>query len=72
MEHEADITRLIWSENFRDHDTGDDHPERPARTDAVGRALWESGLAERNGIIEPAQVELEAVLSVHTDRKSVV
>lgn len=68
MEHEADITRLIWSEKFMDHDTGDGHPEHPDRADAVGHALRESGLAKRNDVIEPAPVELEAVLSVHTPR----
>lgn len=66
MEHEADITRLIWSERFRDHDTGDSHPERPARCDAVGRALHESGLADRNGVIEPVPIELSTVHTVHT------
>ncbi len=60
-------TILIWSERFRDHATGD-HPENPARIDAIRQELRERGMFLTHQIIEPSPATRDQVLAVHPEQ----
>lgn len=47
------------------HDTGEGHPERPARLDAIISHLNTTGLLERVQMIEPEPAPLSAITAVH-------
>jgi acetoin utilization deacetylase AcuC-like enzyme len=58
-------TGVIFSEDFRRHDTGEGHPESKARVDAIARALNAPELAGRLECIAPRPAEKEHILLVH-------
>ena len=57
---------------FREHDSGEGHPERPARLDALCHGVREAGLQQRMRAVPPRparRVELERVHTArHVDR----
>jgi acetoin utilization deacetylase AcuC-like enzyme len=57
---------LVRDARFRQHASADDHPERPARLDAVDRAL--AGLAGQFDELEPRASSDEELLRVHSPR----
>jgi len=57
---------LVRDARFRQHASADDHPERPARLDAVDRAL--APLAGRLDDLEPRASSDEEILRVHSHR----
>ncbi|MEE9263702.1 MAG: histone deacetylase [Vicinamibacteria bacterium] len=61
-------TGVAYTPRFKDHRTGDGHPESPARMDAAARALATPKLAEKLTALEPRVAEQEEVLLVHTQR----
>ena len=57
---------IIWSERYRDHDTGS-HPERPARIDALQQALEHAGVFAHHYIVAPEPVaEADLELAHHS------
>jgi acetoin utilization deacetylase AcuC-like enzyme len=50
---------------FREHDSGEGHPERPARLDALRHGLKEAGLEDRMRAMEPRPASREELLRVH-------
>jgi acetoin utilization deacetylase AcuC-like enzyme len=50
---------------FREHDSGEGHPERPARLDALRRGLREAGLEARMEFRRPRPATREELLRVH-------
>jgi acetoin utilization deacetylase AcuC-like enzyme len=61
-------TGVVHSEKFKEHDTGEGHPESPSRMGAVSRALKAESVAESLVSIEPRPAEKKDVLLVHTER----
>jgi len=57
-------TTLIYSDRFREHDTGD-HPENARRLDAIMHRLSVSGLLSGREIVEPAPATVEDLFLVH-------
>ncbi|HVB64468.1 MAG TPA: histone deacetylase [Nitrolancea sp.] len=57
-------TTLIYSERFREHDTGD-HPENAYRLDAIMDRLSVSGLLSGREIVEPVVATVEDLFLVH-------
>jgi acetoin utilization deacetylase AcuC-like enzyme len=51
---------------FREHDAGPDHPERPARLDAVRRGIREAGLEPRLQLLAPRAATRDELRTVHT------
>lgn len=60
------MTGLLLDQAYLAHDTGHGHPERPARLEAVERALTESGLVERCGAIEPRPAGTDELALCHS------
>jgi acetoin utilization deacetylase AcuC-like enzyme len=56
---------LIYDRRFLDHDTGDVHPERPARLTVILEALRKEGLLERMVRIPFRQAKAEEIGLVH-------
>lgn len=56
---------LIYDRRFLDHDTGDVHPERPARLTVIMEALREQGLLDRTRLIPFRQAKAEEIALVH-------
>ena len=56
---------LIYDRRFLDHDTGDVHPERPARLTVIMEALREQGLLDRTLPIPFRQAMAEEIALVH-------
>ena len=56
---------LIYDRRFLDHDTGDVHPERPARLNVIIEALREEGLLDRMTPIPFRQANAEEIALVH-------
>jgi acetoin utilization deacetylase AcuC-like enzyme len=56
---------LIYDRRFLDHDTGDVHPERPARLTVILEALREKGLLDRMVPIPFRQATAEEISLVH-------
>lgn len=52
---------------FRVHDSGEGHPERPQRLDAVRRGLREADLEERLVLLEPKPASSEQLLRIHSE-----
>jgi acetoin utilization deacetylase AcuC-like enzyme len=61
-------TGVVHSERFKDHVTGDGHPESPSRIGAIGRAVKATSLAGRLSPIPTRSAEHEEILIVHTER----
>jgi acetoin utilization deacetylase AcuC-like enzyme len=51
---------------FREHDSGEGHPERPARLDALRHGLKEAGLEARLRQVSPRPASADELLRVHT------
>ncbi|HEX2281709.1 MAG TPA: histone deacetylase [Thermomicrobiales bacterium] len=62
----SDRTGLIWSEDFRRHDTGS-HPESPERIGALERALQSAGMFASRPVYAPEPAPLDAVNAVHSE-----
>jgi acetoin utilization deacetylase AcuC-like enzyme len=60
------MTGLLMDAISKDHVTGEGHPERPARFDAVAKALSDSGQTGAMRRIESRAVTDEEVLACHT------
>ena len=56
---------LIYDRRFLDHDTGDVHPERPARLNVIMEALREEGLLDRMEPLPFRQAKAEEIALVH-------
>ena len=56
---------LIYDRRFLDHDTGDVHPECPARLKVIMEALREEGLLDRMDSIPFRQAKAEEIALVH-------
>ena len=59
---------IVHSERFKDHKTGEGHPESPSRMDAAKRALGAPSLAGVLTAIEPRAATREEIMLVHSDR----
>ncbi|MCH7873135.1 MAG: histone deacetylase [Planctomycetes bacterium] len=57
---------IVVDDRFKLHDTGDGHPERPARMDAVREGLAEAGLLDELPMIEATPVDMALVERIHT------
>jgi acetoin utilization deacetylase AcuC-like enzyme len=57
---------LLLDERFRRHNTGDGHPEAPARLAVIGAALEKAGLTEVTTPIEARPAPDALLLHVHT------
>lgn len=53
---------------FREHDSGDGHPERPERLDALRRGIRDRGLEERLELVAPSPASREELLRAHSPR----
>ncbi|TDI34416.1 MAG: histone deacetylase [Acidobacteria bacterium] len=61
-------TGVVFTEDFKKHDTGRRHPESAGRVDAVARALRDPSLTDKLELLEPRRAEREEILLVHWDR----
>lgn len=59
---------FIYHDAFLEHDTGPQHPERPARLLAVLDALRHSDLGDRLVRITPEPADLQWVLTAHSEQ----
>jgi acetoin utilization deacetylase AcuC-like enzyme len=60
-------TALALDPLFKAHETGEGHPERPARYDAVTNALKHAGLLDRHALrIPPREATPDELARVHT------
>ena len=57
---------IVVDNRFKLHHTGDGHPERPARMDAVREGLAEAGLLDELPMIEATPVDMALVERIHT------
>ena len=62
------VTGVVFTEEFKKHDTGKGHPESAARVDAVSRALGDSSLSGKLEPLTPRAAERAEILRVHWDR----
>ncbi|MDX1564891.1 MAG: histone deacetylase, partial [Phycisphaeraceae bacterium] len=58
-------TLLVRDKRYRDHRTGE-HPEQPARLEAIDRALEAADLTEACEQLEPRHSKDDPILAVHT------
>jgi acetoin utilization deacetylase AcuC-like enzyme len=58
-------TAIVYSPRFKEHDTGEWHPEKAARTDWILEMLEEKGLAARVSWLEPYAAPVAAIEAVH-------
>jgi acetoin utilization deacetylase AcuC-like enzyme len=58
-------TGLITSARYLEHDTGAQHPERPARLRAIAEHFRERGIMEAVRVVAPLPAELDMVQRVH-------
>lgn len=66
-------TAVVFSPAFREHDTGDYHPEKEARIDWILSYLMEQGLDRRVTWLKPERAPVGAIESVHwSDYRSFV
>ncbi len=56
---------FVTHEQFAQHGTGAEHPERPARLDAVGAGREESNLGDALRLLVPSPADVPAVSAVH-------
>ncbi len=61
-------TGVVFTEDFKKHDTGRSHPESAGCVDAVARALRDPSLTDKLKVLEPRRAEREEILLVHWDR----
>jgi acetoin utilization deacetylase AcuC-like enzyme len=61
-------TAVIFSDEFRKHDTGRGHPESSERMDAVARAIAAPALAAKLSLVAPKPADKEHILLVHWER----
>jgi acetoin utilization deacetylase AcuC-like enzyme len=61
-------TGVVFSEKFKEHRTGDGHPENPSRMGAVSRALAAPSLSGRLTSLAPRGATRDEILRVHSDR----
>jgi acetoin utilization deacetylase AcuC-like enzyme len=61
-------TGVVYTEEFKKHDTGRGHPESAGRVDAVSRALGDTSLAGQLESLALRPAERAEVLLVHYDR----
>lgn len=61
-------TGVLCSKKFKEHQTGEGHPDSPARIGAVERALKAPSLSGILHSLQPRPALREEVLLVHTDR----
>ncbi len=59
-------TALVYSERFKDHKTGHNHPERPARAEHIYQFLKESDLFHNLHLLDPTPADLKWVELVHS------
>ena len=59
-------TAIVYSDRFLEHDTGEGHPERPERLEAVVRRLRTGGLWDRLTVMKPVLATKEQLLRFHT------
>ncbi len=59
-------TAVVFSPAFREHDTGDFHPEQPARIDWILSFLAEEGIDRRVTWLRPEPAPVRAIESVHS------
>jgi acetoin utilization deacetylase AcuC-like enzyme len=59
---------LVYDARYKEHLTGAGHPERPARLDAIHRALQEAALLPKLVKIAPRRCPREQLLACHTER----
>lgn len=60
-------TAYLYSPAFKNHDTGNAHPERRQRMDAAERAVIKSGLSDKLMVIKPEIALPLDVLFIHTE-----
>lgn len=60
-------TTLIWSDRFRDHQTGG-HPENPRRIDALARAFREHGIFDSHRVVAPEPLDPKQLETIHDPR----
>lgn len=60
-------TGFLYSPEFKNHDTGNAHPERRQRMNAAERALADAGLLQRLIQIEPAPAHESDLLRIHSE-----
>lgn len=58
-------TGLVFDECFKRHDTGDGHPERPARLDAIHQAFQSRNLLDQLTPIPLREATDDEILAVH-------
>jgi len=58
-------TGWVWDERFLRHDTGEGHPERPARLAAIDAEMRRRGLLDRVVRIPIAPAEIESIALIH-------
>jgi len=58
-------TGLVYSPRFQEHDTGANHPERPARLAAIVERLKADGLWERLVHLPFGPVDMQWILRIH-------
>jgi len=61
-------TGVVFSDRFKDHRTGEGHPENSARLGAVKRALAAPSLSGHLISLEPRPATADEILLIHTDR----
>ncbi len=61
-------TGVVFSETFKEHRTGDGHPESPSRMGAVSRAMAAPSLSGRLTSLAPRRATRDEILLVHSDR----
>ena len=59
-------TGLIYHPIFLQHDTGDHHPERASRLQAILRKLKKTGLIDKLDLVEPGAAQVEDVALAHS------
>jgi acetoin utilization deacetylase AcuC-like enzyme len=57
---------LVHDSEYREHFTGEGHPERPERYTAVIEGLASDGLLERTLNLAPRPAELEEIAACHS------
>ncbi len=59
-------TALIYSEDYRLHDSGASHPERPQRLTQTMGYLQKTGIMEKLSVVEPKVASIDDLLRVHS------
>jgi len=59
-------TGVVYDDVYKKHDPGPGHPEKPARCDAIMKALAARPLADRLRRVQPVEADDERILACHT------